>query len=99
MRKVCEFTVRGVEPSAWSVPEIGNKFRKDGTRYGFTTRRRKTNLEKGIVSLRDWQTTVHTQALKAMAKVPKQTGPIFLRTEFYARTPPGHKHGEIWNIR
>jgi hypothetical protein len=90
MRKVVTIPVMGFEACPWSVPTI--------TKWGACVRKKKTNLAKGVLNLADWQERVRVAARTAMEGLPLLLGPVRLHFEFYAKTPKGHRDGELWGV-
>jgi Holliday junction resolvase RusA-like endonuclease len=97
MRRLATIEAFGVDVTPWSVPDIGNTVTKTGKRVRFAKRGKKTNIDRGSVSLEHWQGFVRGAAKQEWLTDP-YTGPAFLEIEFYARTPPGRRHGELWNV-
>lgn len=94
MKKLTTFQALGLAVVPWSVPEICKT--KAGGR--FTKRRKKSNLVLGKASLEDWQLHVANAARLAMASVPRPLGPLKLQIEFFAKTPKGKRHGQLWDV-
>lgn len=97
MRKLVTFDCFGLMPVPWSVPEIGVAHR-GGKRIRFTKRSKKSQLHLGRANLDDWQKFVAESAREAMASVPIPTGPVKLHIEFFVKTPPGKRHGSLWEV-
>jgi Holliday junction resolvase RusA-like endonuclease len=92
MRKLVKFEVWGYEACPWSVPFIG--------RHGGSFQTKKSRPYAGVLNLPDWQAVVRTAAEKAMGEANEEmvTGPTKTHIEFFRKTPPGHRHGEIWTV-
>jgi Holliday junction resolvase RusA-like endonuclease len=88
MRLVARVEALGVACVPWSVPEIGNGRTKTGRKFRFTTRNK---------ALDEWQSFVRAEAGKAM-KGRICLGPVMLRIDFFRRTPPGARHGQLWQV-
>lgn len=92
MKKLVAFAVWGYQPCPWSVPFIG--------RHGGSYHAKKSRPHAGVLNLPDWQGAVANAAKEAMAGagVELTTAPTKTHIEFFQATPPGRRHGEIWNI-
>jgi hypothetical protein len=97
VKKLATIEAFGFEAVPWSVPDIGNTTTKSGKKVRFARRKKKDNMDRGRLSLESWQRFVRDAAEAAMAAVSMPVGPIRLYIEFFARTPRGHRHGELWN--
>lgn len=98
MRKLAVIEAFGVDVAPWSVPDIGvNRKTKSGKPARFARRRKKSNLDRGSVSLEHWQRFVREAAREVWPGEPF-VGPVYLEIEFYARTPAGKKQGELWAV-
>lgn len=95
------FSVLGVEAVPWSVPDIGTTTTKSGRRVRFARRRKRSNVGAGQYSLDDWEAAVRSSAVAAM-RGAGYTGPvtcqIHVKYSFFAKTPTGKKHGQIWPV-
>jgi hypothetical protein len=98
MKKLAVIEAFGFEAVPWSVPDIGNVTTKGGKRVRFARRKKKNDPDRGRLNLDAWQAFVRGAAEKAMATISVPTGPIRLYIEFFARTPPGRRHGELWDV-
>lgn len=96
MRKLVTIEAFGIDVTPWSVPNIGVN-RKGAKPVRFTTRGKKSNLDRGSASLEHWQAFVKGAAKDAWTQ-PPIVGPVHLEIEFYARTPTGKKHGQLWEV-
>jgi Holliday junction resolvase RusA-like endonuclease len=109
MLKLVTIEAFGIDVTPWSVPNIGVN-RKGAKPVRFTTRGKKSNLDRGSASLEHWQAFVKGAAREAwnfpqfhpLASTenprPPFVGPVHLEIEFYARTPAGKRHGELWEV-
>jgi Holliday junction resolvase RusA-like endonuclease len=109
MRKLVVIEAFGIDVTPWSVPTIGvNRRTKSGKPTRFVKRDKKSNLDRGSASLEHWQAFVKGAAKEAWAfpkfhplaaePRPPFVGPVHLEIEFYARTPTGKKHGQLWEV-
>ena len=98
MRHLVSFKCMGVAVVPWSVPEIGQGITKTGRKYRRVGRRKKSNIAAGQVSLDQWQQLVRLSASDAMERIPVTIGPVKLVINFFARTPKGKKHGQLWEV-
>jgi Holliday junction resolvase RusA-like endonuclease len=100
MKVLVEFSVKGFPPVPWSVPHLGSGVSKSGKRFRFSTRRKKSDPFNFSPSLEDWQELVGSEARKAYdarhGPAPLLQCPVFLEIVFFAPTPPGKKHGQVW---
>lgn len=92
----------GLECVPWSPPHIGNKRRKDGTRFKFTTQKKPdaNDIANGRVGFEGWQDYIRSCAQRRMESLAlKPTHEqVKIRFQFFAKTPTGHRHGELWPI-
>jgi hypothetical protein len=101
MKLITTFEVLGVEAVPWTVPNIGNTTTKTGKRVRFARRSKKSSPASGRYSLEDWQSTVRSAAVASMRSAG-YTGPLtdqmHVKYEFFATTPAGKRHGELWPV-
>ena len=97
MKKLVEFEFFGVAVVPWSVPDIGVS-RRGGKAHRFTKRTKKSALHLGKATLEQWQGFVKDAARQAMATIPTTTQSVRVHIEFYAATPPGKRHGQLWEV-
>lgn len=98
MKKLVTFSAVGLDVVPWSVPEIGVNRRNPAKPVRFTKRAKKSKLHQGSASLSDWQKHVKSCAIDAMAAISIPVGPVRVHIEFFARTPKGKKHGQLWEV-
>lgn len=93
MRKIVQFEVWGYDPCPWSVPFIG--------RFGGSFQAKKSRPHAGKLNLHDWQAVVRDSAKTAMSQSGSSLvlGPVKTHIEFFQQTPPGRRHGEVWDVR
>lgn len=94
MRPFVTIEALGFEAVPWSVPRFG-RTKKGQT---FWSRAKKTNRTSGELSLADWKEHVKRCAAEAMTDKEIQSGPLQVHFAFYGVTPPGHRHGELWDV-
>lgn len=97
MFKLVTFQVLGCEPCPWSVPHFGTGTSKAGKKFRFMTYDKKSKPEQGILNLPDWAAKVAAAARDAMGGRDPWTCPVKLHFDFFTRTPPGRRHGELWD--
>lgn len=98
MRKLLAFKAMGLAVVPWSVPDIGVATAAGGRRVRFARRGKKSRLAEGKASLEDWQRFVADAGREALGDSGVYAGPIKLHIDFYARTPKGRRHGELWAV-
>jgi Holliday junction resolvase RusA-like endonuclease len=98
MKKLAVIEAFGVRATPWSVPDIGNVTTRTGKRIRFARRRKKSDIDRGSVSLEHWQQFVCRAAREAWPNEDFYTGPVLIEFEFYTRTPEGKQHGQLWEV-
>lgn len=96
MKKVVVVRCLGFDPCPWSVPNVGTSTARDGRRFRFARRDKKSKPALGVLNLHDWQDAIREAAGKAMGERPVLSGPARLHYDFYKCTPKGGKHGQPW---
>ncbi len=91
MTLLLEFGVYGADAVPWSVPNV--------TASGRTYRTKKTVAHLGKLSFEDWQQSVKEAAVKAMDGMPPAVGSVMLSLTFFRETPPGYRHGQLWEVK
>ena len=100
MRHIVTIDVMHFDPVPWAAPHLGSGTRGDGSRYHFSSGRKKSRPMDRSLSLEDWKRLVAKEARRAVSgnDIKLLTGPVHVEYTFLCEAQDTSSIGKLWEI-